>query len=42
LAVGIGAEVLKSWTGHKSEKSFQAYYEIVKAKKAADIQKFVI
>jgi len=42
LAVGIGAEVLKSWTGHKSEKSFAAYYEIVKAKKAADIQKFVI
>lgn len=42
LTVGIGAEVLKSWTGHKSEKSFEAYYEIVKEKKAADIKKFVI
>jgi integrase len=40
LALGIGSEVLRSWTGHKSEESFRAYYEIVKAKKQADMNKF--
>lgn len=42
LAVGIGSEVLRSWTGHKSEKSFRAYYEIIAERKKQDIQKFKI
>jgi len=40
LALGIGSEVIKSWTGHKSEESFKAYYEVVKERKQKDIKKF--
>ncbi|HAK00373.1 MAG TPA: hypothetical protein DCM62_10135 [Bacteroidales bacterium] len=39
LAVGIGAEVIRAWTGHQSEKSFKAYYEVVKERKITDIEK---
>lgn len=42
LAVGIGSEVLRSWTGHKSEESFRAYYEIIAERKKQDIQKLKI
>ena len=40
LSLGIGSEVIRSWTGHRTDKAFQAYYEIIKAKKQSDIQKF--
>jgi len=40
LSLGIGTEVIMSWTGHKSEESFKAYYEIVRERKQKDIQKF--
>jgi integrase len=40
LALGIGSEVLRSWTGHKSEESFKAYYEVVKERKQKDMNKF--
>jgi integrase len=39
LALGIGSEVIRSWTGHQSEKSFKVYYEIVKARKRTDMNK---
>lgn len=39
LALGIGSEVIRSWTGHQSEKSFKVYYEIVKARKRTDMEK---
>ncbi len=42
LSLGIGSEVIRSWTGHTNDKSFAVYYEIVKKRKEADIQKFVI
>jgi hypothetical protein len=31
---------LRSWTGHKSEESFKAYYEVVKERKQKDMNKF--
>jgi len=40
LALGIGSEVIRSWTGHKSEESFKAYYEVVKERKQKDMNKF--
>lgn len=42
LALGIGSEVIRSWTGHRSEASFKAYYEIVKARKRIDMDKYTI
>lgn len=39
LALGIGSEVIRSWTGHKNDKSFAVYYEIVKKRKKEDIEK---
>lgn len=39
LALGIGSEVIRSWTGHQSERSFKAYYEIVKNRKRTDMDK---
>jgi len=38
LSLGIGSEVIRSWTGHKNDKSFNVYYEIVKKRKKTDIQ----
>jgi integrase len=40
LTLGIGSEVIRSWTGHQSEKSFKDYYEIVRQRKRVDIEKF--
>lgn len=42
LTLGIGSEVLRSWTGHKTDKAFQVYYEIVRARKKQDMSKFNI
>ncbi|PKP29874.1 MAG: hypothetical protein CVT99_15485 [Bacteroidetes bacterium HGW-Bacteroidetes-16] len=39
LALGIGSEVIRSWTGHQSERSFKGYYEIVKKRKRTDMNK---
>lgn len=39
LTLGIGSEVIRSWTGHQSERSFKAYYEIVKNRKRMDMDK---
>ena len=40
LTLGIGSEVLRSWTGHRTDKAFQTYYEIVKQRKIQDIEKY--
>jgi integrase len=40
LALGIQSEVLRSWTGHASERSFKDYYKILKERQETDIQKF--
>jgi integrase len=40
LAMGISSEVLRSWTGHQSERSFKDYYKILKERQETDIQKF--
>lgn len=39
LTLGIGSEVIRSWTGHASERSFKVYYEIVKNRKRMDMDK---
>jgi len=39
LTLGIASEVIRSWTGHQSERSFKGYYEIVKNRKRSDIDK---
>jgi integrase len=39
LAQGIGSEVIRSWTGHKSDESFEKYYEIIKQRKIGDMKK---
>ncbi len=39
LALGIGSEVIRSWTGHQSERSFKDYFEVVKARKRTDMNK---
>jgi integrase len=40
LTLGIGSEVLRSWTGHRTDKAFQVYYEVVKQRKQTDMNKF--
>jgi integrase len=40
LTLGIGSEVIRSWTGHQSEKSFKDYFEIVKSRQRTDMDKF--
>lgn len=42
LTLGIGSEVIRSWTGHQSEKSFKGYYEIVKNRKRTDMDKMTL
>lgn len=42
LSLGIGSEVIRSWTGHKTDKAFQVYYEIIKQRKQADMNKFTL
>jgi integrase len=40
LTLGIGSEVIRSWTGHKTDRAFAAYYEVVKQRKQKDMNKF--
>lgn len=42
LTLGIASEVIRSWTGHQSERSFKGYYEIVKNRKRSDIEKMTL
>lgn len=42
LTLGIPSEVVRSWTGHKSEASMRPYYKIVDSAKAAAMARFDI
>ncbi len=40
LNSGISSEVLRQWTGHTNDQSFQKYYEISPERKRLDMDKF--